>query len=202
MARSSIRRVAAGFALLMLASIGQTYFISLSSWHFRHHIVLTGAALATLYMTATLCSAATLAKFGAIVDRNSPRRCVLYCAPMLALGCCSASVAGVGCIVLSKGSGMPALFTFMLLFGISNGFSLTLYGALWREVYGTRHPGAVRAAIVPVLVLVAALGPGLSGLLLDRGVSLPTILASLGAYCILISLATLTAILVPSTFVQ
>ncbi|MFC1231392.1 hypothetical protein [Streptomyces sp. Sce081] len=38
--------------------------------------------------------------------------------------------------------------------------SLSLFGTVWPEVYGTRHLGAVRSPVVAVLVFASALGPG------------------------------------------
>ncbi|UUP19628.1 hypothetical protein [Nitratireductor thuwali] len=59
------------------------------------------------------------------------------------------------------------------LLGVSSGFSNTLMGALWPEVYGTRFLGAVRAMTVAVMVFASAMGPGLTGYLIDLGVSFP-----------------------------
>ncbi|MEO0613858.1 MAG: MFS transporter, partial [Pseudomonadota bacterium] len=72
---------------------------------------------------------------------------------------------------------------------VSYGFSSTLVGALWPEVYGTDHLGAVRALIVSAIVLATAVGPGLTGALIDRGISLPDQIASMAVYCFAISAA-------------
>ncbi len=70
---------------------------------------------------------------------------------------------GLACLILGGVSAPWAAFAFMLLYGITDGISLTLFGALWPEVYGTRHLGAIRGAIVAIMVLGTALGPFLSG---------------------------------------
>lgn len=66
------------------------------------------------------------------------------------------------------------VYLFMFLLGIASGFTSTLLGALWPEVYGLANLGGIRAIIVSAMVLSTAIGPGLSGALIDRGVSLPT----------------------------
>jgi MFS family permease len=51
------------------------------------------------------------------------------------------------------------LYAFMLLMGVSNGFTSTLLGALWPEVYGLANLGGIRAITVSAMVLSSALGP-------------------------------------------
>jgi hypothetical protein len=70
----------------------------------------------------------------------------------------------------------------MALLGISFGFSSTLEGAMWPEIYGIAHLGAIRSVVVAAAVLASALGPGLTGYLIDAGVDYPLQLASMGAY--------------------
>ena len=76
------------------------------------------------------------------------------------------------------------VYVFMLLLGISNGFTSTLLGALWPEVYGLANLGGIRAIIVSAMVLSSALGPGLTGALIDAGVSLPTQMLWLAGWCV------------------
>ena len=76
------------------------------------------------------------------------------------------------------------VYVFMLLFGVSSGFSSTLLGALWPEVYGLANLGGIRAIIVAAMVFSTAIGPGLSGWLIDRGVALPTQMLWLAGWCV------------------
>ncbi|HJV94447.1 MAG TPA: hypothetical protein VJ608_00360, partial [Albitalea sp.] len=48
------------------------------------------------------------------------------------------------------------------------------------------------SVIVATLVFVSAVGPGVSGLLIDRGVSYPALLVGLGSYCIAVSVLMLS----------
>jgi MFS family permease len=61
----------------------------------------------------------------------------------------------------------------MVIMGISSGAQLTIPMAFWAEFYGTRHIGAIRATIGAAMVLATAIGPALSGLLIDAGHDLP-----------------------------
>jgi MFS family permease len=76
------------------------------------------------------------------------------------------------------------VYLFMFLFGISSGFSSTLLGALWPEVYGLANLGGIRAIIFSAVVLSTALGPGISGALIDKGVRLPTQILWLCGWCV------------------
>lgn len=48
----------------------------------------------------------------------------------------------------------------------------TLRTAFWPEYYGTRHLGSIKAVAMALVVLGTALGPGLSGVLIDLGVDI------------------------------
>jgi MFS family permease len=56
------------------------------------------------------------------------------------------------------------------LMGLAGGGQATVLMAIWSEFYGTRHIGSIKAAATAVMVLGSAIGPGLSGWLIDAGV--------------------------------
>jgi MFS family permease len=111
---------------------------------------------------------------GHLIDRLGALKLLPYF--LVPLGIASAAV---GLITPVWG-----VYLFMLLLGISSGFTSTLLGALWPEVYGLANLGGIRAIIVSAMVLSTAIGPGLSGALIDRGISLPTQMLSLSVWCI------------------
>lgn len=80
------------------------------------------------------------------------------------------------------------VYAFMLLLGISNGFTFTLLGALWPEVYGVANLGGIRAITVSAMVLATAIGPGITGALIDAGITLPTQMLWLAGWCLVASL--------------
>jgi MFS family permease len=76
------------------------------------------------------------------------------------------------------------VYVFMLLLGVSNGFTNTLLGALWPEVYGLANLGGIRAVAVSGMVLASAIGPGITGALIDLGIPLPTQMLWMAVWCI------------------
>lgn len=91
---------------------------------------------------------------------------------------------GIGNLLLGWMEAPVAIMIYMLLHGVSNGISNTLFGALWPEVYGTRHLGAVRSLIMAAMVIASALGPGATGWLIDIGVGFDVQLVAMGIYCL------------------
>ena len=57
-----------------------------------------------------------------------------------------------------------------ILFGITHGASSTIPGAFWAEYFGTKHLGSIKAMATAVSVLGSALGPAISGALIDHGI--------------------------------
>ena len=95
---------------------------------------------------------------------------------------------GAACLVLGTVELQWSAFAFMALLGVSNGLSTTLFGAVWPEIYGLKNLGSIRALIVSASVLASAIGPGLTGYLIDRGVNYPGQIVTMGLYCIGVSL--------------
>lgn len=89
------------------------------------------------------------------------------------------------CLVLASTDSPYGAYAFMALMGMSYGFSSTLFGSLWPEMYGTRHLGSIRSVIVAFLVFSTAMGPGITGWLIDRGVSYPGQIAAMGIYALI-----------------
>lgn len=91
------------------------------------------------------------------------------------------------CFTLGTFEGQWSAFAFMALLGLSYGFSSTLFGSIWPEIYGTRNLGSIRALTVAIMVFATAMGPGLTGYLIDIGVDYPAQIVAMGVYCLLIS---------------
>lgn len=58
----------------------------------------------------------------------------------------------------------------VVLMGIAGGGQATLLNACWAEFYGTKNIGSIKSAAAALMVLGSAIGPGLSGWLIDQGV--------------------------------
>ena len=57
----------------------------------------------------------------------------------------------------------------VILMGLAGGGQATLPGSVWSTYFGTAHIGSIKSAAVALMVLGSAIGPGLSGWLIDAG---------------------------------
>ncbi len=144
----------------------QDYLTELNGWP-AHWF-----ALSLTLMAATTVSCALLC--GALIDRFRASNVVPYF--LLPLG--------AACFVFGAGGPPQVLFAAMVLLGVSYGFSTTLFGALWPEIYGAANLGAIRSVIVSAVVIATAAGPGLTGTLIDHGLDLPVQMSGFGVYCL------------------
>ncbi|MEM7568750.1 MAG: MFS transporter [Pseudomonadota bacterium] len=144
----------------------QDYLTSLRGWPPQ----LFATSMSVMAVTTIICALIC----GALIDRFSARAILpFFLLPLAA-----------SCFVAGSMGGPFWLFVVMVLLGVSYGFSSTLFGALWPEIYGTRYLGEVRSIIVSAMVVATAIGPGLTGTLIDNGIDLPQQLTFLGAYCV------------------
>ncbi|MDX1619170.1 MAG: MFS transporter [Balneolaceae bacterium] len=81
-----------------------------------------------------------------------------------------------GLVVAFFHPGSWSAFLYMALLGVTMGMGGTIKSALWAELYGTRTVGTVRSLFSSLMVFSTALSPFLLGWLIDRQVSMPTIL--------------------------
>jgi MFS family permease len=80
------------------------------------------------------------------------------------------------------------ILVYMACMGVTFGMYASVFGAIWPELYGTAHLGAVKAAVTAMMVFGTALGPGISGWLIDTGLAFPDMIIAMGVYAILVSL--------------
>jgi sugar phosphate permease len=76
---------------------------------------------------------------------------------------------------------MPLVF---VCIGLTQGMMNPVVGALWVELYGTAHIGAIRSLATAALVAASALGPGIAGYLIDTGAPLTVQTFGYAGYCI------------------
>ncbi|MFT5038190.1 MAG: MFS family permease [Flavobacteriaceae bacterium] len=69
-----------------------------------------------------------------------------------------------------------------VMMGITSGATATLPSAFWAEFYGTKYIGSIKALATAVMVLGSAIGPGVTGLLIDKGIGLETQYYWIAAY--------------------
>ncbi|MEP4766779.1 MAG: MFS transporter [Roseibium sp.] len=144
----------------------QVYLVELRGW------TLELFASAFLLMAAGVVCASLI--IGPLIDRFSARQLLPFTLIPLT----------IACVVIATIHAPFAAFLFMGLVGISNGFNGTLVGALWPEVYGTRHMGAIRSVAFAIMVFASAAGPGLIGWLIDAGIPFDTQVLTMAFYCL------------------
>ncbi len=143
----------------------QVYLVELRGWS------LEVFAASFTFMAIMVVSSALVA--GQLVDKLSAVSLLpVFLVPL-----------GFACLVLGLGEAQWSAFVFMGLMGLTYGFSNTIFGALWPEIYGMKHLGAVRAMTVAIGVFATAMGPGLTGYLIDAGVDYPAQIVTMGLYC-------------------
>ena len=100
-------------------------------------------------------------------------------------------------LVLSQAESLLGALIAFCLFGLATGLQSTLITAFWAEFFGTRHIGAIKAVSTSIMVLGSAIGPGITGALIDRGFDFPTQMVGISIYftlaAILVWFAVLTA---------
>ena len=141
------------------------------------HVMAFGFTLyAAVSVTTSLVS-------GPIIDRLGPTRLL----PVVLLPL-SAAIA-----VLAVPGGVEIWFAMLFGIGISQGFVVTMLGAIWPTLYGTRWIGSVKALATSATVMATAAGPGITGAIIDAGVPFPDQALWLSAWCLVMS-AVFTAV--------
>ena len=87
-----------------------------------------------------------------------------------------------GLLVLASGDHPLIVWPYFILIGINVGIART---ALWAELYGTAHLGAIKSLIAALGVLSSAFGPVAMGLLMDPGFSSASICVMFALICAL-----------------
>jgi MFS family permease len=102
---------------------------------------------------------------GSLVDRFGAVRVLpMYLLPLAA-----------ACAVFATFDHPLTAAAYLGLAGVTAGAGMTLLGALWAEVYGVTHLGAIRGLVQAMMVLATAAAPGLLGWLLDSGIGFSVI---------------------------
>lgn len=101
----------------------------------------------------------------------------------------------LGMIVLATVTHPVAAFLVFSLLGLSAGSSGIIATTVWAEMYGTENLGTIRSMAVAVMVVSTAATPGVMGLLMDGGVSLPVLAFGAASAAIVISILNLRLVL-------
>ena len=168
------------FWMMAPAVLGPSAFITALFFQQVHLAGLKGWAhveLVALIPIYTVLAIAANFLSGAALDRFGTTRLLPFVYLPLAAG-----FATMG-LTSSYMSGAIA----MALIGVAQGGLHTLMAAFWAELFGTKHLGAIKALGTALMVLGSAIGPALTGVLIDLGLSFETQLALIGLYFLAIS---------------
>lgn len=73
----------------------------------------------------------------------------------------------------------------LVIFGVGQGMQGTATTALWAVYYGTRHLGAIKSAATALMVFGSAIGPGITGIIIDYGIDFPGQMIPIAVYYLL-----------------
>ena len=147
----------------------QVYFAELKGWD---HLTLV--SMFPIYTTVSI--AAMIASGWALDKVGTPRLIPFFQLPMVAAFLCFAFSQSIALTVIG-----------FVMLGLTAGANSTLPAAFWAEFYGTRYIGSIKALAAAFMVLGSAIGPGLTGLLIDQGVGLESQFIGIAAFFILTS---------------
>ncbi len=166
------------FYLIVPAVMASSYVTTGLFFHQTHLAEAKGWSLAWLatcfvgYALSTLIAALAV---GPMVDRLGAHRLLPWF--LLPLG--------LGLVILGLFTHPLAALGYMALVGVGGGASYTIVNALWAEVYGVTHLGAIRSLVFSLTIIASALSPVSLGWLIDLGVDINTIVAGCLIYIVL-----------------
>ena len=145
--------------------------------HFAEIKSMRHVELVSFFPLYTLISVVTMVVSGWALDRlGSARLTPFYQIPMVA-----------SFLIFSLATEPIAMFVGFALLAITTGANSTLPNAFWAEFYGTKNIGSIKALAAAVMVLGSAIGPGLTGLLIDLGYGLERQFAAVALYFVLVT---------------
>lgn len=142
----------------------QVHIAAVKGWPLVEYLALL-PLLTAVSVTVTLISGQLIDRFG------SARLAQAYLIPFAA-----------SFLVIASAESLWGAALGLMIFGIGSGIQATLPAAFWAEFYGTRHLGAIKAVSTSVMVLGTAIGPGISGVLIDLGYDFPDQMKVIAVY--------------------
>ena len=128
----------------------------------------------SLFPIFTISSIIAMLVSGVIIDRFNTSKLMYLCL----------IPASLGFSVLSFSETLLLAAIGISMIGITSGIQSTLSSAFWAEFYGTKHLGSIKALATSTMVLGSALGPGITGYVIDLGFNFTTQMPWISAYYI------------------
>ena len=169
------------FWLMVPAILGPSAFNTAFFFHQVHYAEITGwshLALVAFFPLYTGFGVIWMLISGRALDAFGTARLLpLYQLPMV-----------VAFLLFSTGASAPVFVLGLFFLGMTAGANSTLPNAFWAEFFGTEHLGSIKAAAAAVMVLGSAIGPGITGVLIDQEVALTTQYVFIGLFFLFTSL--------------
>lgn len=145
----------------------QVHLAQVKGWELVAYV-----ALMPVYTASTI---ATTFASGWAIDRYGVSRIVPF--QMLPFAVSFAVLAFADTIFLA-GLGL-------VIFGMGQGLQGTATSTFWAEYYGTRHIGAIKSVAAALMVFGSAIGPGVTGALIDLGIDFPNQMLPISIYYVI-----------------
>jgi len=168
------------FWFVLPSVLGPSPFITAMFFQQVHLAEVKGwshVSLVALFPLYTIIATLFMLVTGWALDRFGTARLMPFYQLPLALGF----------LVMSQAGGLWAAALGFGLLAISVGANGTLPSAFWAEFYGTRHLGGIKSIATAAMVLGSAIGPAISGLLIDRGISFPDQMGAISLWFVMAS---------------
>jgi len=160
------------FYFLIIPIMIPASFLTALFFHHAAFLAWKGWSVQIIALAFTafgICRAIMSFLIGPLVDRYSAQRLFPYTLIPL----------GLGLISFLLGSHLVWIFIYLIGAGITLGFGRTVSGAMWAELYGTKHLGSIRGLLTAIIVCSTAISPLLIGILLDHNVPHQNILMTM-----------------------
>ena len=129
----------------------QVHLVEIKNWQLSTYVLFIPG-----YSVATLLS---LYLVGYLVDKFSTKIILpIFLFPLVS-----------GLLLLSIATSYFELLLILILFGLSAGAYIVVYGTFFPEFFGSLYLGSVRTVGVTIMVFSSAIGPVLSGYFIDLG---------------------------------
>jgi len=96
---------------------------------------------------------------------------------------------GLGIYLIGEAVTPMGWIVALSIMGMTQGMAGTTWGTLLPSTYGTNHLGSVRAMATALMVVSTAIGPGITGLAIDWGVTFPEQAIFMAVWCGVLSAA-------------
>lgn len=124
----------------------------------------THLELVSLFPVYTATAVAAMLVSGWLLDKfGTPKLIPFFQVPM-----------AIGFLVFSTTSSLLLTMVGLIFIGLTAGANSTLPNAFWAEFYGTQNLGSIKAMATAVMVFGSAIGPGLTGILIDYQIGIET----------------------------